>query len=52
MPTKEQAAFLKTAAALQRAENLRFHQDLPLSMVTGYKCAASGTDIDHAPPAG
>jgi len=34
------------------AESLRHHENLPLAMITGYKRAASGTDIDNAPASG
>lgn len=33
-------------------ESLRHHENLPLAMITGYKRAAEGTDIDNAPIAG
>jgi cytochrome b len=33
-------------------ESLRHRENLPLAMITGYKRSASGTDVDHAPPAG
>ncbi len=33
-------------------ESFRHHENLPLAMVTGYKRAATGTDIDHADIAG
>lgn len=32
-------------------ESLRHRENLPLAMITGYKRSASGTDVDHAPPA-
>jgi cytochrome b len=44
------AAILHVIAAI--FESLRHRENLPWSMITGYKRAASGTDIDHAPPAG
>ncbi|WP_421836736.1 cytochrome b/b6 domain-containing protein [Novosphingobium sp.] len=31
------------------AESVRHHENLPLAMITGYKRAATGTDIDNAP---
>jgi len=34
------------------AESLRHHENLPLAMITGYKRAGSGTDIDNAPASG
>ena len=43
------AAILHVVAAI--FESLRHHENLPWSMITGYKRAASGTDVDHAPPA-
>lgn len=53
----ELAANLVTAAAILHVvaaifESVRHRENLPWSMITGYKRAASGTDIDHAPPAG
>lgn len=33
-------------------ESIRHRENLPLSMITGYKRAAKGTDIDHAPVTG
>lgn len=53
----ETAANIVTAAAILHVlaaifESVRHHENLPWSMITGYKRAASGTDIDHAPPAG
>ncbi len=33
-------------------ESIRHHENLPLAMITGYKRAAEGTDIDNAPVAG
>lgn len=33
------------------AESIRHRENLPLAMITGYKRAAKGTDIDHAPVA-
>jgi cytochrome b len=33
-------------------ESVRHHENLPLAMITGYKRAAEGTDIDNAPVAG
>ena len=33
-------------------ESIRHRENLPWSMVTGTKRPASGTDVDHAPPAG
>ncbi|GAA0298304.1 cytochrome b/b6 domain-containing protein [Sphingomonas oligophenolica] len=33
------------------AESVRHRENLPLAMITGYKRAAKGTDIDHAPVA-
>jgi cytochrome b len=33
------------------AESIRHRENLPLAMITGYKRAAEGTDIDHAPVA-
>jgi cytochrome b len=33
-------------------ESIRHRENLPLSMITGYKRAAAGTDIDHAPVTG
>ncbi|MBC7520202.1 MAG: cytochrome b/b6 domain-containing protein [Sandarakinorhabdus sp.] len=52
----ETAANIVTAAAVLHVlaaifESLRHRENLPWSMITGYKRAASGTDIDHAPPA-
>ena len=44
------AAVLHVLAAV--FESVRHRENLPWSMITGYKRAASGTDIDHAPPAG
>ena len=32
-------------------ESVRYRENLPLAMVTGYKRAPTGTDIDHAPAA-
>jgi cytochrome b len=32
-------------------ESVRHRENLPLAMITGYKWAAKGTDIDHAPVA-
>jgi len=32
-------------------ESVRHRENLPLAMITGYKRAAEGTDIDHAPVA-
>lgn len=32
-------------------ESVRHRENLPLAMITGYKRAAEGTDIDHAPAA-
>ena len=32
-------------------ESVRHRENLPLAMITGYKRAAKGTDIDHAPAA-
>jgi cytochrome b len=32
-------------------ESVRHRENLPLAMVTGYKRAPTGTDIDHAPAA-
>ncbi len=32
-------------------ESIRHRENLPLAMITGYKRAARGTDIDHAPAA-
>ncbi|GGA45305.1 cytochrome b/b6 domain-containing protein [Sphingomonas psychrolutea] len=32
-------------------ESIRHHENLPLAMITGYKRAAEGTDIDNAPVA-
>ncbi|MFA6114027.1 MAG: cytochrome b/b6 domain-containing protein [Sphingomonas sp.] len=32
-------------------ESVRHRENLPLAMITGYKRAAKGTDIDHAPVA-
>jgi cytochrome b len=43
------AAILHVVAAI--FESMRHHENLPWSMITGYKRAASGTDVDHAPPA-
>jgi cytochrome b len=43
------AAILHVVAAI--FESLRHHENLPWSMITGYKRAASGTDVDHAPSA-
>ena len=40
------AAFLHVAAAI--VESFRHRENLPWSMVTGKKRAASGTDVDHA----
>ena len=34
------------------AESVHYHENLPLAMITGYKCAAVGTDIDNAPALG
>jgi cytochrome b len=34
------------------AESVRHRENLPLAMITGYKRAAQGTDIDHAPATG
>ncbi len=53
----ETAANIVTAAAVLHVvaaifESVRHRENLPWSMVTGYKRVASGTDIDHAPPAG
>lgn len=53
----ETAANIVTAAAILHVlaaifESVRHHENLPWSMITGYKRAASGTDIDHARPAG
>ena len=31
------------------AESVRHHENLPLAMITGYKRAATATDIDNAP---
>lgn len=33
-------------------ESVRHHENLPLAMITGYKRAALGTDIDNAPAPG
>ncbi|QBM75988.1 cytochrome B [Sphingomonas sp. AAP5] len=33
-------------------ESVRHRENLPLAMITGYKRAAEGTDIDNAPAAG
>jgi cytochrome b len=33
-------------------ESVRHHENLPLAMITGYKRAATGTDIDNAPASG
>jgi cytochrome b len=33
-------------------ESVRHHENLPLAMITGYKRAAVGSDIDNAPVAG
>ena len=41
------AAFLHVAAAI--VESIRHRENLPLSMITGYKRAASESDIDNAP---
>lgn len=43
------AAILHVLAAI--FESVRHRENLPWSMITGYKRAASGTDVDHAPPA-
>jgi cytochrome b len=41
------AALLHVAGAI--VESVRHKENLPWSMVTGYKRAATGSDIDHAP---
>jgi cytochrome b len=43
------AAILHVLAAI--FESVRHRENLPWSMISGYKRAASGTDVDHAPPA-
>lgn len=43
------AAILHVLAAI--FESVRHRENLPWSMITGYKRAPSGTDVDHAPPA-
>lgn len=43
------AAILHVIGAI--VESVRHRENLPWSMVTGYKRSATGTDVDHAPPA-
>ncbi|PZN95780.1 MAG: cytochrome B [Alphaproteobacteria bacterium] len=43
------AAILHVLAAI--FESVRHRENLPWSIISGYKRAPSGTDVDHAPPA-